>query len=226
MATHVAVALPDDARPEKTLFLLHGLTGTYTDWLLQGNAYRIANDRNIAIVMPDGQRSFYLDQPHSLRWESWLASELPHLLDTYLKLPLRSSDLAIAGLSMGGYGAMRSALHHPQVFSAAMSLSGTLDVTEEAFQSRHPDLFETMIGSYDVSGSAHDLVGWVRDASRVPRMWAVCGEGDRLLGQHHEFVSAALAGGHEVAHYTAPGEHTWQFWNEHLPRALDWWLGS
>lgn len=224
MATHVSIALPDEGQPRKTLFLLHGLTGTHTDWLLQGNAYRLASDRNIAIVMPDGQRSFYLDQPHSLHWETWIAKELPELLEQYTKLPMSREDLAVAGLSMGGYGAMRLGLRHPDRFHAAISLSGTLDITEKAFQSRHPDLFETMIGTYDVASSEHDLLRWLRERRELPRLWACCGEDDRLLDQHHTFVKTAQECGHELTHYTAPGEHTWKFWNEHLPHALDWWL--
>lgn len=226
MATHVSIALPDEGSPRKTLFLLHGLTGTHTDWLLQGNAYRLASERQIAIVMPDGQRSFYLNQPHSLRWETWLAQELPGLLEQHTKLPTAREDLAVAGLSMGGYGAMRLGLRHPERFHAAMSLSGTLDITEEAFQSRHPDLFETMIGDYDVAGSEHDLLRWLRQQAELPRLWACCGEDDRLLEQHRQFVKTAEECGHQLEHYTAPGEHTWKFWNEHLPHALGWWLGQ
>lgn len=226
MATHVAIAFPDEGVADHTLFLLHGLTGTYTDWLLHGNALRLATERNIAIVMPDGQRSFYLDQPYALRWETWLSTELPELLEQHMKLPLSRDKLGVAGLSMGGYGAMRLGLHHPQRFAAAMSLSGTLDISEDAFQKRHPDLFESMIGSYEVAGSEHDLLTGLQALNEPLRLWACCGDDDRLIGQHYRFVQVAEECDRSLVHYTAAGEHTWQFWNTHLPRALDWWLES
>lgn len=232
MATHVAIAVPEEGEPTHTLYLLHGLTGVHTDWIYQGQAGRIADKRGIAIVMPDGARSFYTDAVHGLAWETWLTRELPDRLHTSLKLPERREHTAIAGLSMGGYGAFRLALHHPDRYSAAMSLSGTLDVTEQPFVGRHPDLYQDIFGTYDVAGTEHDLLTELkviadrsaRAGVAVPRLWATCGTEDRLLPHHEAFVATAEGAGVELTHYSAPGAHTWEFWNEHLPRALDWWL--
>lgn len=232
MATHVAIALPEEGEPTHTLYLLHGLTGVHTDWIYQGQAARLADKRGIAIVMPDGGRSFYTDAVHGLAWETWLTKELPYRLRTSLKLPLDHQQTAVAGLSMGGYGAFRLALHHPALYAAAMSLSGTLDVTEQPFVGRHPDLYEDIFGTYAVAGTEHDLLkqlAEVADRSTrarvpIPRLWATCGTEDRLFPHHKTFAETAQATGIELTHYSAPGAHTWEFWNEHLPCALDWWL--
>lgn len=224
MMTQVAIALPDQNPPEHLLYLLHGLTGNHLTWLLDGGAHRIANDRNIAIVMPDAQRSFYLDQPYALGWETWIADELPGLIARTFQLPTSRLQTAIAGMSMGGYGALRLALHQPQRFGVAISLSGTVDIAEDAFQQRHPDLFETFIGTYDVRGTSHDLLAELPGAPRDLKLWLTCGESDRLLGQHYSFVEAAAACDFPLTHSTGPGAHNWKFWAPRFEQALDWWL--
>lgn len=232
MATHVAIALPEESEPTHTLYLLHGLTGVHTDWIYQGQAALLADKRGIAIVMPDGARSFYTDAVHGLAWETWIGTELRERLAVSVRLPDDRDRTAIAGLSMGGYGAFRLALHQPDVYSAAMSLSGCVDVTEKPFIGRHPDLYEDIFGTYDVAGTEHDLMSELpvigeRASARgvnVPRLWATCGTEDRLLPHHDKLVTTAEEAGVALTHYSAPGAHTWEFWNEHLPRALDWWL--
>lgn len=232
MATHVCVALPDEGAATHTLYLLHGLTGTHTDWLYQGEAYRLANKYNIAIVMPDGNRSFYTDAAHGLKWETWVASELPQRLGGLVNLPKGRELTAIGGLSMGGYGAMRLALHFPENYCAAMSLSGTLDVTEKPFVGRHPDLYADIFGLEDAAGTDHDLLYQLEGLQKrcgergveIPRLWATCGTGDRLLPHHEAFVATAAEHGIELESYTAPGVHNWDFWNEHIIHALNWWL--
>lgn len=226
MTTQVAIALPDRGCPQRLLYLLHGLTGNHLTWLYDGNAHRIANERDIAIVMPDAQRSFYLNQPYALAWETWIAQELPGLLLSTFQLPRCRELTAIAGMSMGGYGAVRIALHHPLRFGAAISLSGTLDITEVAFQRRHRDLFETFIGTYEVAGTSHDLLSEVCGAPDDLKLWVVCGESDRLLGQHRSFVEAAGACGVRLTHSTGPGAHNWSFWGPQFQLSLDWWLGG
>lgn len=251
MSTPVTIAFPDAAtpvmdfssdddaaaagpaiEPRASLYLLHGLTGTHQDWTVKGNAHHLANEYNIVIIMPDGQRSFYVDMPRALRFESWIARELPQALATLTRIPSGREVSAIAGLSMGGYGAMRLALHHPERYGAAMSLSGCLDMTEPAFMSRHPDLYHDIFQAPEVAGTEHDLLSEVatlaercqRRGITPPRLWAACGQGDRLLGHQRAFARAADQAGVDLHRYEAPGVHDWHFWNTHLPAALDWWL--
>lgn len=231
MRTSVTVAVPESregapavppAHGWPVLFLLHGLTGNHMQWPSHLDVQELATARGLVVVMPDGQRSFWVDAVHGMAWGTWVGSELPTLVRSTLRVSDSPARTTVGGLSMGGYGAVRTALDHPGVFGAALSLSGTLDLTEPAFQRRHPDLFEHYLGGYAVAGGPHDLVSRIASGEgRDLRLFACCGTGDRLLDQNHRFRDAALAVGTPLVWGEGPGAHDFAFWREWLPRGLD-----
>ncbi len=131
----------------RLLILLHGLTGNHAVWAVRTDLQALADKHSLVIVLPDGARSFWLDQAVGLRWGKWVGSELPELVRATLRVSRRREDTFVGGLSMGGYGAFRAAFDHPHNFAGAFALSGTLDVAEEAFRGRHPDLYEVGFGN-------------------------------------------------------------------------------
>jgi S-formylglutathione hydrolase FrmB len=136
---HVRVLLPGGYRKQKprrypVLFLLHGAFGDATDWTHLGDAERITAGRKLIVVMPDGgQGGWYTDwvnrgQGGPPEWETFHIGELvPWIDDHYRTLP-RRGERGIAGLSMGGFGAMSYAARHPDLFSWAGSFSGAVDI--------------------------------------------------------------------------------------------------
>jgi S-formylglutathione hydrolase FrmB len=142
--THVRVVLPAGYRSHPgrrypVLYLLHGASGDYRDWTRadagQGDAERLTAGLPLIVVMPDGGRGgFYTDwfnngQGGRPRWESWHIGELMPFVDRRYRTRAKRAGRAIAGLSMGGFGALSYAARHPDRFSAALSLSGAVDTS-------------------------------------------------------------------------------------------------
>lgn len=214
------------------LILAHGLTANHMMWPLRTDLMRIADKNNLVIALPDGQRSFWVDEAVGLRWGRWLGFELPRLLRQTLRISTERKDTYIGGFSMGGYGAFKAAFDYTDMFQGAFSLSGTLDVTEPAFRDRHPDLYASGFGSPNAPRQSDDLVARLeqcvtgaRGGLPCPapdlRLFAACGEGDRLFRQNLRFVEAAKDAGLDITWEAGPGVHNFRFWNEWLPVAVD-----
>ena len=163
MATSLTVFTPEamtrqESRVPGLLVLLHGLTGNHAVWPMRTDLQSLADRHNLVIALPDGARSFWLDQAVGLEWGRWVGSELPSLLRSVLRISDARSETFIGGLSMGGYGAVRAAFDYPETFGGVISLSGTLDVAERAFRSRHLDLYEIGFGDLERPRRSDDLV--------------------------------------------------------------------
>ena len=114
------------------LYLLHGMHGDYNSWVYNSNIIRYAEDHGVAVVMPSALNSFYQDMVHGERFFTYLTEELPQYIQTLFPVSKKREDTFIAGLSMGGYGAYLLALSRPDLYSAAASLSGALDMAFRA----------------------------------------------------------------------------------------------
>lgn len=138
-ATNFMIAIPNDAspaanagnphydRPPKMLILLHGFTGTYTDWFRDSRAVQIASRLNLALVCPQGGNNFYLDGPETGRkYASFVGKELVEYVGRTFGLSTRREDVFIGGFSMGGFGAVHTALAFPEQFSKVLSFSAAL----------------------------------------------------------------------------------------------------
>src|SRR6185503_13247898 len=133
------VLLPKRTMPEmkskrspkyKTLYLLHGHSDDHTAWQRYTSIERYAEDLNLAVVMPAVHLSFYNDMAHGGKYWQFISEEVPTLVRDIFPLSAERKDNFVAGLSMGGYGAFKMALTHPERFAAAASLSGAVDISE------------------------------------------------------------------------------------------------
>src|SRR5512136_2225247 len=122
------IILPDPGKmgevpvaKRKVLYLLHGLSDDASAWQRYTSIETVANAYGLVVVMPSVGRSFYIDQPNGQLYFTYLMEELPHYLSDVFDLAPRREDAFIVGLSMGGYGAFKAALLHPERFFAAAS---------------------------------------------------------------------------------------------------------
>lgn len=212
----VAVERPADP---PVLYLLHGLSDDHTAWLRWTSAVRYAEQAGIALVMPAVARSFYADEVHGHRYWEFVSEELPEVTRDFFGLSQHPSSTYVAGLSMGGYGAMKLALHHPERFAAAASFSGVLDLARTLARPDREEVKERVFGG--TVGPNDDLLPLL-DQQRLPRLWIGCGTEDRLHPANEEFVERARAAGHDVTVDFRPGDHTWDLWDTFLGLAVPW----
>src|SRR3954464_521265 len=128
------------------LYLLHGLSDDDSIWLRRTSIERYVAPLGLAVVMPQVHRSFYTDEAAGGRYWTFLSEELPDLVATFFRLSARREDTFVAGLSMGGYGALKWGLRHPDRFAAAASLSGAVDLAVLEEDPWRRPLFEQVFG--------------------------------------------------------------------------------
>lgn len=209
------------------LYLLHGLSDDASAWQRFSAIETYARRYGLVVVMPSVGRSFYLDQPNGQRYFTYLVEELPHYLEEVFGIvPVRDRTL-IAGLSMGGYGAIKAALLHPELYFAAASFSGVLSLAIMASQPDHPDVkeFEALFGDLSRETlSAHDPVVWLQKAAGrledLPRLYASCGIDDEIYPLTVMFREACKKWKVPLEYHEAPGKHDWYFWDAEIKRFL------
>jgi len=218
----------------RTLYLLHGLSDDETIWTRRTSIERYVAPLGLAVVMPAVNRSFYTDMKNGGAYETFVADELPRIARSFFPLSDRREDTFVAGLSMGGYGAFKLALNYPERFAAAASLSGALDVVQhssEAGLQERPDVgpdFDSIFGEERaLTGTRHDLFGLLdthaREGTKLPRLFACCGEEDSLFSRNVAFRDHAASLGVDLTWRSDPGfAHTWDYWDLRIQSVLEW----
>lgn len=214
----------DSAPP--LLYLLHGLSDDHSAWTRYTSIERYADARGLAVVMPSAEHSFYRDEANGLRYGSFIAEELPRTVQSLFRVTDDPARTFIAGLSMGGYGALRIGLQHPERFGGIASLSGALDLPALM---RLPDLIELSDRVFGPDGPGPDddlLIALERAAASgatIPPLYISCGEEeDDLLGANVRFADAARTAGVPVTVDLRPGEHEWGLWDAVIPDVIGW----
>ena len=217
-----------------TLYLLHGLSDDETIWQRRTSIERYAARYGIAVVMPNGHRSWYTDMAHGGKYFTYITEELPQICRSFFcGMSAEREFNYIAGLSMGGYGALKAAMAYPERYAGAASFSGAIDVVhyveEEGYHGRRNwgDIFgetTTIVGTVnDVYGTAEkDIVAGVS----LPALYLSCGTEDRLLPATRQMHALLDTHGVGHAYREAPGNHTWEFWDDEIQRALAYFFGS
>jgi putative tributyrin esterase len=202
------------------LYLLHGLSDDATAWQRYTGIERYAAEHGLAVVMPQAGRSFYADEAHGARYWTHLTEELPEVVSSFFRVSQRREDTFVAGLSMGGYGALKWALHHPDRFAAVASLSGAVDVRKllPARPEIYRRVFDERIGPDDV---LEELLQR-HAASDLPPMYIGCGTEDDLFDGSVQFAEQAAAAGVEAHTDFRPGGHEWAVWDATIPDVLAW----
>lgn len=199
------------------LYLLHGFSGNYSDWILKvPSVTKLADEYQMIIVCPDGNfAGWYFDSPMSKDWqyETYVGTELVNWVDKHYATIADRSGRAITGLSMGGHGAMYIAFKHQDTFGAAGSMSGALDIRP------FPDAFgiEQVLGKYSQyperweKNSVINMIYLLKPNSLL--ITFDCGYDDFLYPANVAFHNELLM--RKIPHdFTVrPGAHTWEFWS-------------
>jgi putative tributyrin esterase len=214
----------DGAPP--VLYLLHGLSDDDTIWLRRTSIERFVASLGLAVIMPQVHRSFYTDEACGGRYWTFLSEELPHLVGSFFRVSASRNDTFVAGLSMGGYGALKWALLQPERFAAAASLSGAVDIDGLRGRSRpeDPQLFSRVFGDEPLAGTPNDVFWLLEQAepAALPALWVGCGTDDALYADSVRFVQACASARIPVTTSFIEGEHEWGLWDRQIQQVLAW----
>ena len=222
-------------RPSKfrTLYLLHGYSDDHTAWMRWSSIEKHAEGLNLAVVMPAVNTSFYTDMAHGKEYFKFISEEVPSVVRGMFPVSEKRDDNFVAGLSMGGYGAFKLALTHPERYAAAASLSGAVDINEVVREKKQDPLnkawlveMRNVFGDLGkVPNSKHDLFTLARKVAKSPvkpRLYQCCGTEDFLYADNVRFRDAIRKLPLDLTYEEGPGEHTWAYWDRMIQNVLAW----
>ena len=218
------------------IYLLHGLTGHFDNW---GDKTKLAEylaPYNFIVVMPEGDNGWYTDSatvPND-KYESYITRELVPEIDKNFRTLADRDHRAIAGLSMGGYGALKFGLKNPEMFVLAGSFSGALGAagwTDAQFakmgiKGEIPNSIRSVYGADDSQtrkeNDIFQMVGEItpEKIKNLPFIYQSCGTEDFLIKNNHDFLS--LLDEKKIPHEyeETPGIHNWVFWDTQIQEFL------
>jgi putative tributyrin esterase len=234
ISTEMYVILPDGTNETKNngqgklpvLFLLHGLSDDCSAWIRQTSIERYVNEMRLAVVMPSVNRSFYNDMKHGSKYWTFISEELPEVVRNLFHISEKREDNFAAGLSMGGYGAFKLALRHPDRFAAAASLSGAVDICAIKGNGLDKELKNIFGDLGKLKGSSNDLFHLADEVSRSeglkPLLYQCCGTEDFLYTDNIRFRDFCSKLPFDFTYEEEPGIHEWGYWDKKIQRVLEW----
>lgn len=236
-----AVVVPDGYKAGQqafpVLYLLHGGTGNFRDWLSKTPdktlLHRLADQYKLIIVTPDGDpTSYYFDSPHvkTSQFETFISRELIDRIDKAYRTVRDRKGRLIAGLSMGGHGAMFIASRHPDLYAAAGSMSGVMNINTATwkvpadFAKSRADNFIKLLGPPQTGDAPYPGYTMVTladklKANNLPLIFDI-GVDDFLIETNRDLHRQLLANGTPHDYTERPGAHTWEYWANALPYQL------
>jgi putative tributyrin esterase len=236
-----AVVLPSTYQNNKkvypVLYLLHGGGGHFRDWLNltpdKMLVKNLADQYNIIIVMPEGETfGWYLDSPFDAtsKFETYITKEVIQKIDNTYRTVRSNKGRVITGLSMGGHGAMYLSTRHPDLFGAAGTMSGAMDMNytkfslNEDFKKTLIERFEKLLGTSDVSNEVYVKNSVINMAETIKKngmpVIIDCGVDDFLIDVNRELHRRLVYNNTPHDYAERPGAHTWEYWQNSLPYHL------
>lgn len=227
-AMYVLLPKPAGARARYPVFyLLHGLSDDHTIWHRRTRIEWYVRDLPLIVVMPDGGRSFYCDAVDGPPYEKYFLEDVVGFVDHFLPTIAERSGRVIGGLSMGGYGALKLGLKRTDLFCSVTAHSGCHAIVRELVEHGtlrgYEELDDELYRIYGKPPRFDDdpfAMAETADRKKLPAIRLDCGVGDYLL-QHSRDIHAhfeKLGIGHVYEEF--PGEHTWDYWDQHIQEAL------
>ena len=225
------VVFPENIAPNQKLqvvYLLHGAGGDFREWSNSSDVAQFA-ERGFLLVMPEGASSYYTNSvghPQD-RYEDYIVNDLRADVESKFPVATGRTNRAIVGISMGGFGAVKIGLHHPELYSFVGGMSSALDVPRRSFsfkrfqQSRH---YREIFGPTGGQGRLdNDPFVLLRKAvpEGAPYFFLTCGAQEGLLPANREFAAILERRHFQSEFHVVPGGHDWNQWNADLPKVFE-----
>lgn len=233
-----------DKKPFKTLYLLHGVFDDQNSWLYNSRIAQWATEKNLAVVCPAGENMFYVNAPGingqprkssvGEEYSRFIGEELVEFTRNILPLSKKREDTFIAGLSMGGYGAIYNGCIYHKTFSHIAALSPALMIDDavnssynKAIVLRNRAFFERYFGDMtnlkDSDLNPYHLIQRLKsEKAELPKIYLTCGKNDHLFSRIEDFASFLMTQGTDFIFEKGSGGHDWNFWNEYIKHIIDW----
>lgn len=206
------------------VYLLHGGAGSFRDWSNYSDSAKFA-EQGLILVMPEGDESYYMnsvEQPQD-RYEDYIVNDL--IADVESKFPVGTgrANRVIVGVSMGGFGAIKLAISHPDLFVFAGGISSAIDVPSRPFSLKRISQWQHHRSIFGPWGSQarHDLDPFViarsADPAKTPYLFLTCGDQEGLLPANRNFAALLEKRHFRYEFHVSPGGHNWNQWQERLP---------
>lgn len=222
------VLLPADyagsARRYPVLYLLHGLWGSHRDWIGRTNLVEYTADLPLIVVLPDAGDSWYTNSAtdEKQRFEDYIGRDVVAYVDAHYRTLPYPQARYVAGLSMGGYGAIKLGIRNPRTFSLAASFSGAFGYLER-------EGVESIEAAFGPRGSearvANDVATLLRAVepgaiAALPYIYLDCGTSDALLADNRRLGALLHERGARYEYHEVAGRHEWEYWDRRLPHVL------
>lgn len=224
-----------EKKPMKSLYLLHGYTGNYIDWVCGTRIQKLSEVYNIAVFMPSGENNFYLDDVDKGElFGEYIGNELVEFTRKMFPLSDKRENTFIGGFSMGGYGAIRNGLKYSYNFSRIIALSSALITYKIAGISSD---FKDDVADYKyftrVFGDLNQLLGSNKDPEAliiemkkknlsIPQIYMACGTEDFLLDNNRTYRDFLISENIDLTYEENHGGHDWTFWDQYIEKAIKW----
>jgi S-formylglutathione hydrolase FrmB len=214
------------------VYLLHGLTGHSSNWLEKSGVAGYATHYDLFIVMVEGNDGWYTDSATvpADKYESYILSELIPDVEKRFRVSTQRDGRAIAGLSMGGYGAVKFGLKHPEMFALAASMSGAFGAGSWADKDLpagaiRDSLLQTFGPADSPTRAANDVFKLAREVSAkkitpLPYFYIDCGTEDFLFSNNRDFVNLLVELKIPHEYRQLPGNHSWPYWDAQVQEIL------
>lgn len=205
------------------VYLLHGLTGHFDNWTDKTDVAKYAEQYKVIIITPEGGDGWYTDSSTDAneKYESYIIKELIPEIDKKFRTKAERANRAIAGLSMGGYGALKFGLKYPELFVVAGSFSGAFDAAQRGTGGK--TTWPSIMSIFGKDGSetrrANDIFAIIQatdaeTAGKLPFIYFDCGTEDFLFRTNRKFADVLIE--KKITHEfrQLPGGHTWPYWQK------------
>lgn len=226
MNTSMTVVLPEQKKLDNTkvVYLLHGLADNCSGWSRYTLVERYAREKDVALVIPEVQRSFYADMTFGVDYFTFVNDELHKICQNFFGFSDRRENRYVMGLSMGGYGALKCALTTPENYQGCAAFSSVADIEMTVNNSNdgRKKEYNAIFGSSIPQES--NLFKLLEKANDIPPIYLACGDEDPRIFHSVKIKDALEAKGVNVLYEHWSGEHNWIFWDAAVKKAFDYFF--